>query len=72
MTPVRDDELPDDEEEDEDYVPGDTDYDLSEAHGYVEDAEPIWQPRPWLIATITLLVIAALVLPAVFTILVLR
>ena len=62
----------DEENDDESFEPGDTDYDLSEAHGYLEDARPIWRPQPWVIAAVTLVVIAALVLPAIFTILLLR
>jgi hypothetical protein len=60
-----------DEYEDE-FGPGDADYDLSEEHGYLEDATPIWRPQPWLIATITVVVVASLILPTIFTILLLR
>jgi hypothetical protein len=58
-------EIPDDE--DDEIGPDDPDYDLSEAHGYT------WEPEreeeggpfpPWLMVTITVLVIAGLVLPS--------
>jgi hypothetical protein len=50
--------------EDEDEIrPGDPDYDLSEAHGYLWEPRRKWPPR-WLIVALTILVIVALLLPA--------
>jgi hypothetical protein len=52
-------------EEDDEIRPGDPDYDLSEAHGYLwEPAHREWPPR-WLIVGLTVLVIAGLILPTV-------
>ena len=49
--------------------PGDSDYDLTEEHGCTwEPKRPGWPPR-WLIAAVTALVIAALILPAIILIL---
>ena len=53
------------DEEDEEFGPGDPDYDLSEAHGYSVDAprqRPIIAPRLMLVVSIVLVV--ALVAPA--------
>ncbi len=57
-------------DDDQDEIrPGDPDYDLSEEHGYTwEPKRPGWPPR-WLIAAVTALVIAALILPAIILIL---
>ena len=62
------DEPPPEDEEDEQIGPGDPDYDLSEAHGYT------WEPDrrslpPWLVATISLILAAALILPTIIFIL---
>lgn len=53
------------EEDDEDELgPGDADYDLSEAHGYSwEPARQHWPVQPWVMVAVSLLVVAALVLP---------
>jgi hypothetical protein len=60
----------DDYEEDEDEIqPGDPDYDLSEAHGYMWDPAPKPFPPRWLIVTVTIVVIAALVVPSVLIVL---
>jgi hypothetical protein len=57
------------DEDDDEMAPGDPDYDLSEAHGYMwEPAERPWPPR-WLIAVITVALIAALVVPSVIIVL---
>lgn len=57
----------DDEADDEELGPGDTDYDLSEAHGY------LWEPAhghegpipPWLLTAVAVGVVLALVVPGV-------
>jgi hypothetical protein len=56
-------------EDDEDEIrPGDPDYELSEAHGYLwEPAHRDWPPR-WLIVGLTIVVIVALILPAILLI----
>jgi hypothetical protein len=55
-------------DEEEEFRPGDPDYELSEAHGYLwEPAHRQWPPR-WLLIAITVLVIAGLVLPAIIII----
>lgn len=56
-----------DDEEDE-IQPGDPDYDLSEAHGYMwEPRHRDWPPR-WIIVGTTLIVLVALVLPTLLLI----
>ena len=61
---------PPDDEADEEIGPGDPDYDLSEAHGYTWEPErPRWSFPPWLVAAISLILAAALVLPTVLFIL---
>jgi hypothetical protein len=63
------DPAPDDDDEDE-LGPGDADYDLSEEYGYSWDPRrEHWPVPPWLLAVISLLVIVALVLPAVLLVL---
>jgi hypothetical protein len=50
-------------DEDEEIQPGDPDYDLSEAHGYLwKPAHQEWPPR-WLIVGLSVLVIAGLIVP---------
>ncbi len=61
----------DDEDENEDsYVPGpdDADYDLSEAHGYADwDDSRVGPLIPqWMIATVSILLILAIAIPAIF------
>ena len=62
-------ERPYEEEQEEDEIsPGDPDYDLSEAHGYMwEPAHREWPPR-WLLVALTIVVIAGLLLPAMILI----
>ena len=61
---------PPDDEADEEIGPGDPDYDLSEAHGYTWEPErPRWSFPPWLVAAISLILAAALVVPTVIFIL---
>jgi hypothetical protein len=59
-----------DADEDEEFGPGDPDYDLSEQHGYMWDPQrrdwPV--PSPALIV-VSVLVIVALVLPSVLLVL---
>jgi hypothetical protein len=56
------------DDEEEEIRPGDPDYDLSEAHGYLwEPRHREWPPR-WLILGITLVVIVGLLLPALILI----
>jgi len=58
-------EWDDDEGEEEEFGPGDADYDLSEQHGYMWEPERESWPVPrWTLVAISVLVIAALVLPA--------
>lgn len=55
----------DDQIEDEPFGPGDPDYDLSEAHGYGwEPPREHWPVPPWLLIAVSIVVIVALVLPA--------
>lgn len=56
----------DEPEEEEELVPDDPDYDLSEARGYGwEPPQPSWWPLPpWLIVTVSLVLVLALLLPA--------
>jgi hypothetical protein len=57
-------------EDDEDEIgPGDPDYDLSEAHGYMWDPSPRPFPPRWIIWTVTIIVIIALVVPSLFIVL---
>ena len=65
------DEPPADEDDDDEFGPGDPDYDLSEAHGYSEwePASRHWPVPPWLLAVVSLIVAAALVLPSIFLVL---
>ena len=57
-------------DEDADEIrPGDPDYDLSEAHGYMWDPAPAPFPPRWLIIVVTIAVILALVIPSVIIIL---
>ena len=54
-----------DDEEEEEFGPGDPDYDLSEQHGYMWEPERESWPVPrGVLLIISVLVIAALVLPA--------
>ena len=59
-----------DDDEDE-FGPDSPDYDLSEARGYgFEPERPSrWPPPQWLIVAISLLLVAALVVPAVLVVL---
>jgi hypothetical protein len=58
-----------DGDEEEEIGPGDPDYDLSEAHGYRwEPRREHWPVPPWLLVVVSLLVVAALVLPTVLLI----
>jgi len=62
-------ERPLEEQADDEFRPGDSDYDLSEEHGYSwEPHRTNWPPR-WLIVAVTGGVIAALVVPSVIIIL---
>ena len=59
-----------DDEEPEEFGPGDPDFDLSEAHGYMWEPErEHWPVPPWLLVVISILVVIALILPAVVIIL---
>lgn len=55
-------------DEDEEFGPGDPDFDLSEAHGYT------WEDRrrptfpPWAVAAVSILLVVALLLPALIVI----
>lgn len=57
-------------EDEEEFGPGSADYDLSEEHGYTwEPAREGGGPIPqWAMVLVTLLVLAGLVLPAIFLI----
>jgi hypothetical protein len=61
-----DDAYEDDESE---FKPGDPDYELSEAHGYLWDPPERDFPPRWLLVALTVLVIAGLVVPTVILIL---
>lgn len=65
------DDLLEEEEEDE-FGPGSADYDLSEEHGYMWEPERDHVVPPWLIVTISVIVIIALVLPSILFVLVYR
>ena len=55
---------PSDEPDEGEIGPDDPDYDLSEAHGYSwEPGRAFWPPPPWVIAAVSLLLVAALVAP---------
>ena len=59
------------EEEDEEIGPDHPDYDLSEAHGHTWEPErPSWPVPPWLLAALSVIVVASLVLPTLFFILI--
>lgn len=67
-------EQPDDDEGEEEFGPGSADYDLSEKHGYDWERDS-WErededgPIPrWLLTWVTVMVLAALVLPALILI----
>ena len=56
------DNTPDDEDE---FGPGSPDYDLSEEHGYTGDPERgFWPPPPWVFVAISIVVVVALLMPA--------
>ena len=58
------DEPPEEPEDDEEIGPDDPDYDLSEAHGYTwEPKREHWPVPPWLLVAVSLLIVAALLLP---------
>ncbi len=68
MPDETDDGAPEEEEQDE-FGPGDPDYDLSEAHGY--RPEPPRDPRsvpPWLLAAVSIALVIGLLLPALIII----
>ena len=51
-------------DDDEEFGPGDPDYDLSEQYGYGwEPRRDHWPVPPWLLIAVSILVIAALLLP---------
>ncbi|MDP9238832.1 MAG: hypothetical protein M3P30_15770 [Chloroflexota bacterium] len=54
------------DEEEEEIGPDDPDYDLSEARGYGWEPpqRPWWRLPPWLIVTVSLVLVLALLLPA--------
>jgi hypothetical protein len=61
---------PDDAPEDDEFGPDSPDYDLSEARGYGWEPErPSRWPPQWLIVAISLLVVAALLVPALLVLL---
>jgi hypothetical protein len=65
--PPRDEE---EEEEEDEFGPGSADYDLSEAHGYTWEPERREWPVPsWAMIAIALLVVVALVAPALIIVL---
>lgn len=56
--------------EERDLGPDDRDYDLSEDHGYLwYEEHRFWPPPNWLIAVISILLVAALVLPSLLLVL---
>ncbi len=60
----RDWEIPDGEEEEDEFGPGSADWDLSEAHGYMwEPKRRHWPVPPWALIVVSLIVIVALLLP---------
>jgi hypothetical protein len=60
----------DPEEEEPELQPGDADYDLSEAHGYLwKEERGFWPPPAWFIVAVTLIAVIGLVLPAVLIVL---
>ncbi len=62
MTPA---EFDDEEEVEDEFGPGSPDYDLSESHGYRwEPKRDNWPIPPWLLAVVSLLIVLALLLPA--------
>ena len=67
---MTDDWNPRDEPDVEEIGPDDPDYDLSEAHGYSWEPErSVWPPPRWVIAAVSLLLVAALVAPTLVFIL---
>jgi hypothetical protein len=69
---VRDDHiLPGEEDDDaDDFAPGDPDYDLSEAHGYMWEPERAhWPISPGALTVISIIVVIALVLPTLLFVL---
>lgn len=58
------------DDEDDEIKADDPDYDLSEAHGYLWDPQrQNWPVPPWLLAGISIVVVVALVLPALLYVL---
>jgi hypothetical protein len=55
----------DDLEDDDEILPDDPDYDLSEAAGYAgyEPKRGLWPPPPWLVAVVSILLLIAIVSP---------
>lgn len=60
-----DDEVDVDEVE-EDFGPGTADYDLSEEHGYAWEAERTDVIPRWMVVSVSLLLVVALVLPSIY------
>ncbi|MHB8377453.1 MAG: hypothetical protein ACYDEB_10930 [Dehalococcoidia bacterium] len=61
----RDWEIPGPQDEDDEFGPGSPDWDLSEEHGYMWDPKRRhWPVPPWLLIGVSLVVIFALLLPA--------
>lgn len=58
-------------DDDEEFGPGDPDYDLSEGHGYSswEPTSRHWPIPPWLLMVVSLIVALALVLPSILFVL---
>lgn len=70
---MRDDDVPPngaEDDDEEDFVPGDPDYDLSEAHGYMWEPERAhWPVPPGILAVVSVIVVIALVLPTLLYVL---
>lgn len=63
------DEWDENEDEDDEFGPGDPDYDLSEEHGYSWDARrESFLLRPWFLVAVSILLVIALLLPALVVI----
>ena len=72
MTNEWDQEIDEEEVEDEDaeeFGPGSADYDLSEEHGYTWEPARIEVIPRWLVVSLSLVLVAALIIPSIYIVL---
>ena len=62
-------EYAEEEEDEEDLGPGSADFDLSEEHGYTWEPARIEIIPRWLLVSLSLVLVAALVIPSIYIVL---